>query len=59
MEYLLLILACIVAYPIFMVVAYLLAKLVFVKEDEFDEMKIKEKLKQSVSKNKSRGLAHV
>jgi hypothetical protein len=62
MEYLILIAATIVGYPVFLLVAYLLSKVIFVKDEEFDEFDAKQKLIQvkhrEHTKSHRRNLAH-
>jgi hypothetical protein len=43
MEYLMLIAATIIGYPVFLLVAYLLSKVIFVKDEEFEEFDAKQK----------------
>lgn len=62
MEYLILIAATIVGYPVFLLVAYLLSKVIFVKDEEFDEFDAKQRLMQvkhrEHTRNHRRNLAH-
>ena len=43
MEYLLFIIALLVAYPVFMIAAYVLSKVIFIKDEEFSEMEAKQR----------------
>ena len=56
MEYLLFILALIVAYPVFMVSAYVLSKVIFAKDDELSELEEKQRLMKQHQRNQS--MAH-
>lgn len=44
MEYLLFIIALLVAYPVFMVAAYVLSKVIFPKDDELSELEEKQRM---------------
>jgi len=46
MEYVLFILALIIAYPVFMIAAYILSKVVFTKDEAFSEFEAKQKNKK-------------
>jgi hypothetical protein len=62
MEYLMLIAATIVGYPVFLLVAYLLSKVIFVKDEEFEEFDAKQRsvhVKQRHDRRRHAGdLAH-
>jgi len=56
MEYLLFIIALLVAYPVFMIAAYVLSKVIFTKDEEFSEMEAKQR---SVKQHqRSQSMAH-
>jgi hypothetical protein len=61
MEYLILIAATLVGYPVFLLAAYLLSKVIFVKDEEFDEFDAKQRLQvkhREHTRNHRRNLAH-
>jgi hypothetical protein len=58
MQYLLLLLACIVAYPILLVIIYIIAKTMFVRDEESEEWKIKQKMAQLRFRDRSSSLTH-
>jgi phage shock protein PspC (stress-responsive transcriptional regulator) len=57
MEYLLFIIAILVAYPVFMVIAFVLSKVIFPKEEEFKELEEKQRLARQQQRS-NRSLAH-
>jgi len=56
MEYLLFIIVLLVAYPVFMIAAYVLSKVIFTKDEEFSEMDAKQRLIKQHQRNQS--MAH-
>jgi len=56
MEYLLFIIALLVAYPVFMIAAYILSKVIFTKDEEFSEMEAKQRSAKHHQRNQS--MAH-
>jgi len=55
MEYLLFIIALLVAYPVFMVAAYVLSKVIFTKDEEFSELEAKQR---SIKHHRNQSMAH-
>jgi hypothetical protein len=58
MQYLLILLACIVAYPILLVIIYIVAKTMFVRDEESEEWKIKQKMAQLRFRDRSGSFTH-
>jgi hypothetical protein len=56
MEYLLFIIALLIAYPVFMVAAYVLSRAIFTKDDELSELEEKQRLVKQHQRNQS--MAH-
>ncbi len=55
MEYVIFIIVLIIAYPVFMIIAYLLSKVAFNKDEAFSEFEAKRKTKKT---QRDKSLAH-
>lgn len=56
MEYLLFIIALVIAYPVFMIFAYVLSKMISPKDDAFEEFEAKQKMAKQNQRDRS--IAH-
>lgn len=56
MEYALFVIVLLIAYPVFMLVAFILSKVIFKRDEEFEYLDAKQK---SIKHKNDRSLAHV